>query len=75
MIAAVLETAGFIALSLALERGPVAVAAVIMAQFATVAVLLAAVVLHERLLLHQWIGVAMMIVLDDGARGAPMSAG
>ena len=59
--AAVLETIGFVALSAALELGPVAVASVIMAQFATVAVLLAAVVLRERLHVHQWVGVAMMI--------------
>jgi drug/metabolite transporter (DMT)-like permease len=59
--AAMLETVGFIAFTSALDIGPVAVVAVIVAQFSTVAVVLATVVLHERLLRHQWIGVAMMI--------------
>lgn len=59
--AAVLETVGFVAFTSALDIGPVAVVSVIMAQFSTVAVVLAAVVLRERLLRHQWIGVAMMI--------------
>jgi drug/metabolite transporter (DMT)-like permease len=59
--AAALETVGFIAFTSALDLGPVAVVAVVTAQFSTVAVLLAAVVLHERLLLHQWVGVAMML--------------
>ncbi len=59
--ATLLETVGFVALTSALDIGPVAVASVVMAQFSTVAVLLAALVLHERLLRHQWIGVAMMI--------------
>ena len=59
--ATLLETIGFVALTSALDIGPVAVASVVMAQFSTVAVLLAALVLHERLLRHQWLGVAMMI--------------
>jgi drug/metabolite transporter (DMT)-like permease len=59
--AAALETVGFIAFTSALDRGPVAIVAVVAAQFSTVAVFLAAAVLRERLLRHQWIGVAMMI--------------
>jgi uncharacterized membrane protein len=34
---------------------------VIMAQFSTVAVVLATVVLRERLLGHQWVGVVLML--------------
>jgi len=60
-VATLLETVGFVALTSALDIGPVAVASVVMAQFSTVAVVLAALVLHERLLRQQWIGVAMMI--------------
>ncbi|HEY6567506.1 MAG TPA: EamA family transporter [Actinomycetota bacterium] len=59
--AAALETVGFVAFTSALDLGPVAVVAVVTAQFSTVAVVLAAVVLHERLLPHQWVGIAMMI--------------
>lgn len=58
---AVLETIGFMAFTSALALGPVAVVAVVTAQFSTVAVALAALVLHERLRPHQWAGVAMMI--------------
>lgn len=59
--AAALETVGFVAFTSALDLGPVAVVAVVTAQFSTVAVVLAAFVLHERLLRHQWVGIAMMI--------------
>ena len=59
--AAALETVGFVAFTSALDLGPVAVVAVVAAQFSTVAVVLAAAVLHERLVRHQWVGVAMMI--------------
>jgi drug/metabolite transporter (DMT)-like permease len=59
--AAALETVGFVAFTSALDLGPVAVVAVVAAQFSTIAVVLAAAVLHERLARHQWIGVAMMI--------------
>lgn len=61
IVAALLETIGFVAFTVALGIGPVAVASVIMAQFATVAVVLAAVVLHERLLPRQWAGVAIVL--------------
>ena len=60
-IAAILETVGFVAFTVALTIGPVAVVSVIMAQFSTVAVVLATVVLRERLQRHQWIGVAFML--------------
>jgi drug/metabolite transporter (DMT)-like permease len=59
--AALLETAGFAAFSVALGLGPVGIVSVIMAQFTTVAVVLAAVVLRERLRPHQWAGVAIVI--------------
>lgn len=58
----VLETAGLLAFTAALDRGPVAIVSVIMAQFSTVAVVLAAVLLHERLRQHQWVGVGLVIV-------------
>ena len=59
--AAAIETVGFAAFTTALDLGPVAIVAVVAAQFSTVAVVLGAVVLHERLHRHQWVGVAMMI--------------
>jgi drug/metabolite transporter (DMT)-like permease len=59
--AATLETVGFLAFTVALTLGPVAVVSVIMAQFSTVAVVLATVVLRERLVPHQWVGVALML--------------
>ena len=59
--AALLETTGFATFSVALGLGPVAIVSVVMAQFTTVAVVLAAVVLRERLRPHQWAGVAIVI--------------
>jgi uncharacterized membrane protein len=59
--AATLETVGFLAFTVALTLGPVAIVSVIMAQFSTVAVVLATVVLRERLVPHQWVGVALML--------------
>ena len=59
--AALLETVGFAAFSIALSIGPVAIVSVIMAQFTTVAVVLAALVLDERLRPHQWAGVGVVI--------------
>ena len=59
--AAAIETVGFAAFTTALDLGPVAIVAVVAAQFSTVAVVLGSVVLHERLHRHQWVGVAMMI--------------
>jgi drug/metabolite transporter (DMT)-like permease len=60
LIAATLETVGFVAFTTALNIGPVAVVSVIMGQFSTVAVVLATLVLRERLLRHQWAGVILM---------------
>lgn len=62
VIAGVLDTIGFVAFTTGLERGPVAIVAVVSAQFSTIAVVLAATVLGERLNAHQWIGVAAMLV-------------
>jgi drug/metabolite transporter (DMT)-like permease len=59
--AAAVETIGFAAFTTALDLGPVAIVAVIAAQFSTVAVVLGAVVLHERIHRHQWVGVGLMI--------------
>jgi inner membrane transporter RhtA len=59
--AAVLEAVGFAAFTIALDLGPVAIVSVIMAQFTTVAVVLAALLLHERLRPHQWVGVTVVI--------------
>jgi drug/metabolite transporter (DMT)-like permease len=61
LTAATLETVGFVAFTTALTIGPVAVVSVIMGQFSTVAVVLATVVLRERLVRHQWVGVALML--------------
>ncbi len=59
--ALVLETAGFAAYIAAFARGPVAIAAPIAIQYSTIAVILAAAVLGERLLVRQWLGVALVI--------------
>lgn len=56
-----LETAGFAAYIEAFARGPVAIAAPLTIQYSTIAVILAAAVLHERLLPRQWVGVALVI--------------
>ncbi|CAN5739810.1 MAG: EamA family transporter [Ilumatobacteraceae bacterium] len=61
-VAAVLDTIGFISFTIGLEQGPVAVVAVVSAQFSTIAVILAATLLHERLQHHQWVGVGTMLV-------------
>jgi drug/metabolite transporter (DMT)-like permease len=46
----------------AADRGPVAVASVLAAQFATVGVIAGVVLLHERLRPRQWVGIAMVLV-------------
>jgi drug/metabolite transporter (DMT)-like permease len=56
-----LETIGFVALAVALERGPVAVVAVVAVQYSTIAVALAGLVLHERLRRRQWVGVVLVL--------------
>jgi drug/metabolite transporter (DMT)-like permease len=58
---AILETLGFVAFVAALKIGPVALVSVLMAQFSTVAVVLAATVLRERLRPHQWVGVSIVL--------------
>ena len=69
MTATVLETVGFITLVMAFGLERVAIVSVIMAQFATVAVLLAATVLRERLRPHQWAGVGVVIVATSVLAG------
>jgi drug/metabolite transporter (DMT)-like permease len=59
--AALMETIGLVAFTTALDLGPVAIVAVVVSQFSTVAVVLGSVVLHERPKPHQWAGVGMMI--------------
>ncbi|MEI7439404.1 MAG: EamA family transporter, partial [Thermoleophilia bacterium] len=46
----------------AADRGPVAVAGVLAAQFATVGVIVGMVFLKERLHLRQWIGIITVIL-------------
>jgi len=59
---AVLEVIAFIAAVAALARGPASVASVLLAQFATVVLLLGIVVLRERPAPHQLVGVGLAIV-------------
>ena len=62
LIGAACDIVGFTALAYGLERGPVAVVSVIGAQFATIAVVLGAKVLGERMRPHQWVGVGIVLV-------------
>jgi drug/metabolite transporter (DMT)-like permease len=55
------DVTGFLALTYAVARGPVSVASVLVAQFATFAVLIGLVVLRERPAWHQLAGVACVI--------------
>ncbi len=71
VLAAFLDTVGFIALTAALSLGPVAVVTVVASQFSTVAVVFGATVFHERLRAHQWAGVLLVI----GATAALASTG
>lgn len=50
----------------AADRGPVAVAGVLAAQFATVAAIAGVVLLKERLRLRQWAGVALVLLAVTG---------
>lgn len=59
--AGLFDAAGFVALAYAVARGPVSVASVLVAQFATFAVLLGVIVLRERPAPHQLIGLASVI--------------
>jgi drug/metabolite transporter (DMT)-like permease len=56
------DSAAYLAFVAAANRGPVAVASVLAAQFATVAVIVAMVFFGERLRLRQILGVALVIV-------------
>jgi len=59
---AVLETIGFAALAFALAMGPVGPVAAVAVQYSTVAVVLAALLLRERLRPLQWAGVAVVLL-------------
>jgi drug/metabolite transporter (DMT)-like permease len=59
IVVGVLESAGIIALLLALQRGPLSVSSVLLSLYPVVSVLLAMAVLRERLTRHQLIGVAL----------------
>lgn len=62
VLAAVLELVATAAAAASLARGPVSVAAVLLAQFATVVAILGLTVLNERPARHQLAGVALAIV-------------
>jgi drug/metabolite transporter (DMT)-like permease len=57
-----IELAAFVALAASTARGPLPVAAVTTAQFATLGVILGAVVLHERPVPRQWVGIGATLV-------------
>ena len=54
----------------AADRGPVAVAGVLAAQFATVGVIAGMVLLKERLRVRQWIGIVLVILAVTGIAAA-----
>jgi drug/metabolite transporter (DMT)-like permease len=60
--AAILELAATAAAAASLSRGPVSIASVLLAQFATVVAILGVTVLHERPAPHQLAGVVLAIV-------------
>lgn len=62
LLAGTLDSAGFVFYTAAARRGPVSVAAVSAAQFATIAAVLGFVVLHERLQPRQLVGIAVTLV-------------
>jgi uncharacterized membrane protein len=62
LLAGAFEAGGYVASAAALARGPVSVASVSVAQFATFAVVLGMVVLHERPARHQLIGIGSTVV-------------
>ena len=62
LLAGAFEAGGYVATAAALARGPVSVASVTVAQFATFAVVLGMVVLHERPARHQMIGICCTVV-------------
>jgi drug/metabolite transporter (DMT)-like permease len=60
--AGALELGGLVMLTLALSLGPVTIASVTTTQFATFAVILGLVFLHERPRRHQWAGLVLTLV-------------
>jgi drug/metabolite transporter (DMT)-like permease len=60
-VAAALDSVAYTAIAAALVIGPVSVASVLSAQFATIALLLGVIVRHERLAAHQIAGLACTI--------------
>jgi len=62
VVAGLLELAGLAAMTLAIQKGPLAVAGVTVAQYATVAVVLGLVFLKERPRRHQLVGVVCTLV-------------
>ena len=54
-----LDAAAFVTYAYAAARGPVSVAAVVAGQFSTLSAVAGIVFLHERLKLHQYIGIAL----------------
>lgn len=61
LLAGTLDAAGFVFYAAAASRGPLSVAAVTAAQFATVGAILGLVVLHERLQRRQLAGIAVTL--------------
>ncbi len=62
VFAGCVELAAFVALAASTARGPVSVAAVTTAQFATFGVILGVLILHERPLLQQRVGILATLV-------------
>lgn len=60
--AAFLDSGGYVAVAAALVLGPVSVASALSAQFATFAIFLGIVVLHERVAIHQRVGLMCTII-------------
>ena len=54
-----LDAAAFVAYVYAAARGPVSVAAVVVAQFSTLSAVVGIVLLRERLAPHQYVGIAL----------------
>jgi drug/metabolite transporter (DMT)-like permease len=61
LLAGAFEAGGYVASAAALARGPVSVASVSIAQFASFAVILGMVVLHERPARHQLVGIGCTV--------------
>src|SRR3954463_9952437 len=60
------DTGGHLSFYAAASTGPVALASVLGAQFATFGTLAGVIWLHERLKAHQWVGVAIVIAAVTG---------